>query len=328
MLFWSTWSHQGDMHSCSLEKNALNLTFPSRHFNMVSDLDPPTQHGTFSTNQTASIKVGSTLLSVSKGAPQGYNLPCTPTWRNPLIFITFADDTVLLGLIRRGRKASRGCPTWGNNQETKGAFFWTQTSQRSSHGPTTQSQQRLFLACVHHCSFENVLTWPIGRAAALQLREALQSLQIYTLTCPRLHLHLLLPSERNKHLWGLFPTHLSSVWQHRNTPQDCSLFIHCAAVKSNSDLHLWYLVYLFFWLMWELLQNYAISSAQKMYFGGKLNQSSLARYAQFTDKMEIVLGFERLILKRITIFKCLLFHAWMKGTHLKQPNVSSLQTLW
>lgn len=58
------------------------------------------------------------------------------------------------------KKQPRGCPTWANNQETKGAFFWTQTSQRSSHGHTTQRQQRLFLASVHHCSFENVLTWP------------------------------------------------------------------------------------------------------------------------------------------------------------------------
>lgn len=110
-----------------------------------------------------------------------------------------------------------------SSQESKGAFFWTQTSQRSSHGHTAQTQQRLFLASVHHCSFENVLTWSVGRAAALQLREALQSHRIYALDgiatscCLQRETNIFEDSSQpTYHLFELLP----SVRQHRNTPQD------------------------------------------------------------------------------------------------------------
>lgn len=214
---------------------------------MVSDLDTPTQHGTFSTNQTGSIEVGSTLLSVSKGAPQGYVLDsfpvpprdCVPA-ATPLSSLHLQMTQFCWAWLEEEKKQSRGCSTWDKSRETKGAFFWTQTSQRSSHGHTTQTQQRLFLASVHHCSFEDV-TWPTGRAAALQLREeprrAIKSTHwpaldgISTPCCLQRETNIFEDSSQpTYHLFELLP----SVRQHRNTPHWTSQ--HCAAVKSNSNL--------------------------------------------------------------------------------------------
>lgn len=152
---------------------------------------------------------------------------------NPLIFITFADDTVLLSLIRRGEKTVQRLPHLRQQPRDQRSFFldtniseeltWTHNTNAAASVPSICPSLLLWerpdlLVEQQLCSWEKPCRviksthWPAldGTSTSCCLQRETNIFED--------------SSQPTYHLFELLP----SVRQHRNTPQDfCSLFIHC-----------------------------------------------------------------------------------------------------
>lgn len=182
------------------------------------------------------LKVGSTLLSVSKGAPQGYVLGPSlyPMWLcpncNPLIFITFADDTVLLGLIR-GEKAAQRLPHLSQQPRDQRSFFLdTNISEELTWTHNTKTAASVPSICASLLLWERPdLAWSWEKPCGVTKSTLWPALDgISTSCCLQRETNIFEDSSQpTYHLFELLP----SVRQHRNTPPDfCSLFIHCTVL--------------------------------------------------------------------------------------------------